>query len=71
MTRLERFQKYLIRYSKEVAKLKELIPELADVDSYMIQELYSDWSEYYECSGWVGMNDKHIAEFRAYLLEEV
>jgi hypothetical protein len=74
MTRLEFLlnpPKEAIRYPKDIALLRESIPELAKLDDATIQKLYHSYSEDMWCASWLILDKNFLQEFREYLLDEV
>ena len=56
---------------KDIATMRQHIPELDDCSDGIVHMLYSNWSEDFYCAGWLIVDDDTIREFRKYLTEEV
>ncbi len=71
MTRLDAWGKHnKIEYPEDVARLKEGIPELADIPDAQIQDMYAFWSEAHYCASWLIMNADTCAQFQEWILSE-
>ena len=44
-------------FSDDIKKLKENIPELADLSDKYVADLYSNYSEEKHCAGWIILYD--------------
>ncbi len=72
MTRLDSWRKNVkIDYPEDLAKIRNIIPELKDISDAQIQDMYSFWSEYFYCASWHVIFAGVVEEFRDWILEEV
>lgn len=71
---MNRLTRYLtgeveIRYPEDITKLRAIIPELAGLLDYQIQELYERYSEETHCAGWLIIDDSSVVyNFQYWLL---
>lgn len=54
----------------EVAKIKEMIPEIIPLHESIIDELWCDFSTTWYCAGGMGVSESMIETFRDYLLTD-
>lgn len=75
MNRIEKFKKDRVWFNydeyKEVYEIKQSVPEVSDMHTSDVVDLYRQWSR--KCYGedWFWVKHGRIEEFRNWLLEDV